>query len=34
MHPSLLARHLGLVEYLPTWQAMQDFTAPRGPDTP
>jgi len=25
---------LGLVEYLPTWQAMQAFTARRGPDTP
>jgi lipoyl(octanoyl) transferase len=29
-----LARNLGLVEYLPTWQAMQDFTATRGADTP
>jgi len=34
VHPSLLTRHLGRVEYLPTWQAMQDFTATRGPDTP
>jgi lipoyl(octanoyl) transferase len=25
---------LGLVEYLPTWRAMQDFTAARGPETP
>ena len=33
-HPSPLTRRLGLVEYLPTWQAMQDFTATRGPDTP
>ena len=34
-HPPLpLTRHLGLVEYLPTWQAMQDFTATRGPLTP
>jgi lipoyl(octanoyl) transferase len=33
-HPSPITRHLGLVEYLPTWQAMQDFTATRGPDTP
>jgi lipoyl(octanoyl) transferase len=33
-HSSLLTRKLGLVEYLPTWQAMQDFTATRGPDTP
>ena len=32
-HP-LLAKHLGRVEYLPTWQAMQDFTAARGADTP
>lgn len=29
-----IAKRLGLVEYLPTWQAMQDFTATRGPDTP
>ncbi len=29
-----VAKRLGLVEYLPTWQAMQDFTATRGPDTP
>ncbi len=27
-------RRLGLVEYAPTWQAMQDFTTVRGPDTP
>lgn len=33
-HPYPLTRNLGLVEYLPTWQAMQDFTATRGPDTP
>jgi lipoyl(octanoyl) transferase len=33
-HPSPITRHLGLVEYLPIWQAMQDFTATRGPDTP
>jgi len=25
----LRVRHLGLVDYLPTWQAMQDFTASR-----
>lgn len=31
---SLIARHLGLAEYLPTWRAMQDFTATRGPETP
>ena len=33
-HLSPLTRNLGLAEYLPTWQAMQDFTATRGPDTP
>ncbi|MDO9063974.1 MAG: lipoyl(octanoyl) transferase LipB [Sulfuricella sp.] len=33
-HSSPLTRNLGLVEYLPTWQAMQDFTAARGPGTP
>ena len=33
LHPSPLTRNLGLVEYLPIWQAMQDFTATRGPDT-
>ena len=27
-------KRLGRVEYLPTWQAMQDFTATRGVDTP
>jgi lipoyl(octanoyl) transferase len=27
-------QHLGLVPYLPTYQAMQDFTAIRTPDTP
>ncbi len=26
-------RRLGLVDYLPTWRAMQDFTARRDPDT-
>ncbi|MDD5240806.1 MAG: lipoyl(octanoyl) transferase LipB [Sulfuricella sp.] len=31
---SLLAKHLGRIEYLPTWRAMQDFTAQRGPETP
>lgn len=30
---SLGVRELGLVEYLPTWQAMQDFTNSRGPQT-
>ncbi|MDP3483862.1 MAG: lipoyl(octanoyl) transferase LipB [Sulfuricella sp.] len=33
-YPSPITRHLGRVEYLPIWQAMQDFTATRGPDTP
>ncbi|HUW49858.1 MAG TPA: lipoyl(octanoyl) transferase LipB [Sulfuricella sp.] len=33
-HPLPVTRHLGLVEYLPTWRAMQDFTAMRGPETP
>ena len=28
-----VVRHLGLAEYLPTWQAMQDFTAQRTADT-
>jgi len=27
-------RRLGQVEYEPTWRAMRDFTARRGPDTP
>ena len=30
---SLVVKHLGLVEYLPTWQAMRDFTARRTVDT-
>ena len=30
---SLLVRHLGRVEYPPTWAAMQSFTAQRGTDT-
>jgi len=30
----LIERHLGRVEYEPTWRAMQDFTARRGADTP
>lgn len=30
----LLVRELGLVPYAPTWQAMQAFTAARGPETP
>ena len=31
---NLELRRLGLVDYLPTWRAMQDFTARRGADTP
>ncbi|WP_126443741.1 lipoyl(octanoyl) transferase LipB [Sulfuricystis multivorans] len=30
----LVVRRLGLVEYEPTWRAMQAFTARRGPATP
>ncbi len=30
----VVIRHLGLVEYEPTWRAMQAFTAQRSPDTP
>jgi lipoyl(octanoyl) transferase len=32
--PPLIVKHLGLVEYEPTWRAMQDFTAARTPETP
>lgn len=32
-HP-MLVRHLGQVEYEPTWHAMQSFTDSRSPDTP
>jgi lipoyl(octanoyl) transferase len=32
--PVLVRRPPGLVEYRPCWQAMQDFTAARGPATP
>lgn len=31
--PTPLTRHLGLVEYQPVFEAMQDFTARRQPDT-
>jgi len=31
---ALTVKHLGLVDYEPTWRAMQAFTAQRGPDTP
>jgi lipoyl(octanoyl) transferase len=30
----MLVRHLGQVEYEPTWHAMQSFTDSRSPDTP
>ncbi|RRC98689.1 lipoyl(octanoyl) transferase LipB [Amphritea balenae] len=33
MAEQVIVRDLGLVEYQPTWQTMQDFTAARGPDT-
>lgn len=32
--PPVVIRHLGLVEYLPTWRAMQEFTSARTPATP
>ncbi|MHB1213750.1 MAG: lipoyl(octanoyl) transferase LipB [Thiobacillus sp.] len=32
--PKLCIRHLGRVDYAPTWRAMQDFTAQRTVDTP
>ena len=31
---NLLLRHLGRVDYEPTWQAMKDFTNSRTPETP
>ena len=34
MNPPIILRYLGLVDYAPTWRAMQHFTAVRGPDTP
>lgn len=34
MSGALVIRQLGRVAYEPTWQAMQDFSAGRGPDTP
>jgi lipoyl(octanoyl) transferase len=33
-NPPCIVRDLGLVEYEPTWRAMQRFTDERGPDTP
>lgn len=32
--PAHVVRDLGMVEYEPTWRAMQRFTDERGPDTP
>jgi lipoyl(octanoyl) transferase len=32
--PQHLVRHLGLLDYEPTWRAMQRFTDERGPATP
>jgi lipoyl(octanoyl) transferase len=34
MVPPCVLRDLGLMEYEPTWRAMQRFTDERGPDTP
>jgi lipoyl(octanoyl) transferase len=34
MHPPVVVRTLGLLDYEPTWQRMQAFTAERGADTP
>ena len=34
MSEGLVIRRLGLVPYEPTWRAMQQFTAGRGPETP
>ena len=31
---SVIVKHLGRVDYEPTWRAMQTFTAARTPDTP
>ncbi|HEX2667059.1 MAG TPA: lipoyl(octanoyl) transferase LipB [Gammaproteobacteria bacterium] len=33
MRPPVV-RHLGQVDYVPTWRAMEEFTLARGPDTP
>ena len=32
--PAPLIRHLGLVDYVPTWRAMEQFTLARTPETP
>ena len=34
MQPTLIVRHLGQRDYQPTWQAMQDYTNQRTPETP
>jgi len=34
MAPAVRIKHLGRVDYEPTWRAMQAFTAGRGADTP
>lgn len=34
MSDTLIVRHLGLIDYQPAWQAMQDFTNRRDSDTP
>lgn len=34
MSSTLVIRRLGLVEYQPTWEAMREFTARRGAETP
>lgn len=33
-NPTLRVRSLGLADYVPVWQAMQEFTAARTPQTP
>ena len=33
-HPQLIVKYLGMVGYLPTWEAMRDFTARRNAETP
>lgn len=33
MNPPLI-KHLGRMDYVPTWKAMEQFTLERGPDTP
>lgn len=34
MIPTPLIKHLGRVDYVPGWKAMEQFTLERGPDTP